>query len=95
MKKENWFVVVGVLLFVVGIIVLFNGTNIGIDIANKALHANGGSMDTEMYHFIMKSSALSYQIGGGIFAFIGGASTIIFGQKRRSNQNSQGCERIT
>lgn len=81
MRKENWFVVVGILLFVIGIIVLFNGTNIGMGIAEKALQTNEGLIDTEKYHFIMKSNALSCQIGGGIIALIGGISAIVFGNK--------------
>lgn len=74
-------VIVGILLFVIGILVLFNGANIGLFLAEKAIHANGGSMDTQQYHFIMESNTLSYQLGGAIIAIIGGICAVLFGYK--------------
>ena len=70
-------VALGTILFVVGIILLLAAPNLGIAAADHAIQANGGSMDTEKYYFIMKSTALSCQIGGAICAFPGGLGAVL------------------
>lgn len=77
--KKRIVTLCGIGLFIMGLLVLFNATNIGVNIANKAIQAYGGSMDTEEFYFIMKSHTLSYQIGGAIIALVGGLSSILIG----------------
>ena len=81
MKNGKWAVALGIALFALGLIVLFNGTNIGIGLARQALWANGGTLDTEEYYFIMRSNTLGYQLGGAVVSAIGGACAIVFGRK--------------
>ena len=45
--------------------------------AQNAINANGGSMDTEMYYWIMQSNARSFQMGGAIVSALGGLVTIL------------------
>lgn len=78
---ERMMTAIGICLFVAGMIVLFNGTNIGMFLANQTLSANGGSMGTEKYYFIMESNTLSCQLGGTVLSIIGGISTVIFGYR--------------
>ncbi|MFI3115713.1 MAG: hypothetical protein R3Y12_06185 [Clostridia bacterium] len=67
---------IGVFVFVIGIIVLLSSTNIGISVAQSAINSNGGSMDTEKYYWIMQSSAVNYRIAGAILSIFGGVVTM-------------------
>ena len=51
----------GVILFVIGIILILFTANIGRELAHYAIQANGGSIDTEEYLFIMQTQILSFQ----------------------------------
>lgn len=71
----------GVILFVIGIILMFCATNIGRELAYHAIQANGGSMDTEEYMFIMKSQTLSFQLIGVVCSIVGGIGALFCGNK--------------
>ncbi len=71
----------GILLFIAGMVILFHGADIGTRIANQELHANGGSMDTSLYQFMMSSNTLTAQLTGTVLAIVGGICAIIFGSK--------------
>lgn len=73
--------VFGILLFVTGMIVLFQATNIGTSFALKEMQANGGSMDTSQYYFIKESYTLSVQLGATVLAIVGGIGAIVFGSR--------------
>ena len=79
MDKElkRMVLVVGAISLVIGMIVLFSATNFGLAMAQNAINANGGSMDTEMYYWIMQSNARSFQMGGAIVSALGGLVTIL------------------
>lgn len=83
-KKLNIAQTVCLALFMVGIILLFSATKIGVSAAENAIQANGGSMDTEMFYLIMKSTTLSYQIGGAVCSLIGGIGMVLFTYKSKS-----------
>lgn len=74
--------VIGAALFVAGLILVFAAVPIGSGAADRAIQANGGSMDTERYYFIMRSTALSAQIGGTVCALVGGLGAILCGCRR-------------
>lgn len=71
--------VIGTIFCVVGIVVLLNAVNFGMDAANTAIQNNGGSMDTERFYYIMQSTANAYLVGGAIVSVIGGLASIVFG----------------
>ena len=71
----------GVILFVIGIILILCATNIGRELASHAMQANGGSMYTDEYMFIMKSQTLSFQLIGVVCSIVGGTGALFFGYK--------------
>ena len=71
----------GVILFVIGIILIFCAADIGRELAYRALQANGGSMDTDEYMFIMRSKALSFQLVGTVCSIVGGIGVFLFEYK--------------
>lgn len=71
----------GMILFVIGLVLIFCASNIGRELAYHAIQANGGSMDTEEYMFIMKSQTLSFQLAGTVCSIVGGIGASIFGYK--------------
>lgn len=73
--------IVGAILFIIGIILIFGATDIGRELAYHAIQANGGSMDTEEYMFIMKSQTLSFQLVGTVCSIVGGIGVLLFGYK--------------
>ena len=83
MNKEFYraTVIGGVILFVTGIILMLYATDIGRELAYRALQANGGSMDTEEYMFIMRSKALSFQLVGTVCSIVGGIGVFLFEYK--------------
>lgn len=71
--------VVGLGVFVIGIVILLNAANIGIDSANVAVQNAGGSMDGDRYSYIMTSTTTAYMICGAIVSAIGGLAAVVFG----------------
>lgn len=61
-------------LFAAGMLLLLFATKIGLIAGAWHIWANGGTYLMERYEFIIKSTALSCQIGGGICALLGGAA---------------------
>ncbi len=76
-KSKETFLVVGLLFLIIGIIVLFNGTNFGSAMAQSAINNNGGSMDTQEYYWIKQSNTLGFQIFGAILSVLGGFSSML------------------
>lgn len=70
------------LLFVIGIILILCAADIGRELASHALRANGGSMDTEEYMFIMQSKTFSFQLVGTVCSVVAGISAFLFRYKR-------------
>lgn len=75
-------VIGGVILFVIGIILILYAADIGGELAHHAIQANGGSMATEEYMFIMQSKTLSFQLVGTVCAIVGGIGVFLFEYKR-------------
>lgn len=80
-KKQTFtgLIVVLVLLFVLGLLLTLTSATIGLSTANAELVKNGGSMDTEMYQYIMSNTAESYRLVGAILAVITGLGAIMSG----------------
>lgn len=62
----------GVILFAIGIVLILCAADIGRELAHHAIQANGGSMDTEEFMFIMRSKTLSFQLAGTVCSVVGG-----------------------
>ena len=71
----------GVILFVIGILLIIYAADIGRELAYRALQANGGSMATDEFMFIMQSKALSFQLVGTVCSIVGGIGVLLFGYK--------------
>lgn len=61
--------------FAVGMVILLFATSIGTGITHSLLQRLGG-MDTSEYEIILKANILTYQIAGGVLAFLGGLGFI-------------------
>lgn len=81
MKQTPLMVVTGgmILFFVAGLILLLTAPNLGQDMAQAAIVANGGSMETSVLDFIRESTTVSYQLAGAVIAAVGGMGGIVFG----------------
>ena len=80
-KKQTYtgVMVVLVLLFVLGLVLVLTSATIGLSTASAELAKNGGSMDTNMYQYIMSNTAESYRIVGVILALITGVGALMAG----------------
>lgn len=81
MKKNYVMIslVIMIVLFVGGLVMLFNSTNLGQEAGHQAIQANGGSMDTQRYYDIMNSTAENYRTGGMVISLIGGFGVLLGG----------------
>ena len=71
----------GAILFAIGVILILYAADIGGELAHHAIQANGGSMATEEYMFIMQSKTLSFQLIGTICSIVGGIGSFLFAYK--------------
>ena len=71
----------GVILFVIGVILILYATDIGRELASHAIQANGGSMATDEYMFIMQSKTLSFQLVGTVCSIVGGIGVFLIEYK--------------
>lgn len=76
-KLKYTILIIGILIFAIGLILLLGSTNLGMVEAQNAINSNGGSMDTEKYYWIMQSSATNFRITGTILSLFGGVLTIL------------------
>jgi len=66
------FVIVSVLLFGVGLIVIFSSVSWGSNAANAYLRSQGGNMDAAQFTIALQEYINMYRWVGGIFAITGG-----------------------
>ena len=78
-KVYTGILVVLVLLFVLGLVLVLTSATIGLSTASAELAKNGGSLDTNMYQYIMSNTAESYRIVGAILALITGVGALMAG----------------
>lgn len=81
MKKQyvNTMMIVVLVLFVIGIGMILKSTEIGEAAGSKSIRARGGSMDTELYHFVIESTAEKYEKAGVVLASLGGFGILLCG----------------
>lgn len=78
-KKIGACIIVGlVLMFIAGIIILLSAVGMGRDAADAIIRANGGSMDTDKFNMLMRSSMIGFQVMGAIVSLLGGVGSIAF-----------------
>ena len=68
-----------IMLLAIGFFVLVHAATYGLDAANAAVRANGGSMDTGEFNMTADAVIKSYQIIGGIILTIGGLGILLSG----------------
>jgi phosphotransferase system glucose/maltose/N-acetylglucosamine-specific IIC component len=64
--------VVSIILFIIGIGVIYKSAILGLNKANSYLANNGGSMDTSQFMNIMQGEIISFRLIGLILSLIGG-----------------------
>ena len=74
--NKFWFLIIWLVLFAVGLLILFNSVTWGHEAANSYLSAQGGGMDTAQFMIIVQESINIYQWLGSILALIGGLGFI-------------------
>ena len=81
-KKFYWAAMIsGAILFVIGIVLVLCAVDIGRELAHHAIQANGGSMATDEFMFIMQSKTLSFQLVGTVCSIVGGIGVFLFEYK--------------
>lgn len=86
------FNVLFILLFIVGVFVMFNSVSWGSDSANAFLRANGGSMDTAQFMVIFQENIGTYRLIGAIASVIGGLGflrCIKFNEKQKGPEEEK------
>jgi len=57
---------------IIGLIILINSVDIGIDLANQHLRNRGGSMNADDFRILQTNHINTYRWVGGILLFVGG-----------------------
>lgn len=70
------FLAVSLVLFCIGIFVIFNSIPWGSEAANGYLRSQGGGMDTTQFMIILQEYINAYRVVGGILAITGGLGCI-------------------
>lgn len=66
-------------LFVVGLFMMFKSTSIGQRAGSIAINANGGSMDGQQYNNVIVSTTENYRTGGMVISLVGGFGVLLSG----------------
>ena len=70
--SRSLFKIVSTVLFVSGLIVIFNSVGWGSDTANAYLRSQGGNMDAAQFSIALQEYINMYRWAGGILAIISG-----------------------
>jgi hypothetical protein len=79
--KRNFVIVslvIMAVLFIGGLVTLFNSTDTGRETGYKEMQKLGG-MIGEQYNFIISSTTENYRIGGMVIALVGGFGMLVSG----------------
>ena len=68
--------VISLVIFVIGLVIMFASVSRGIEMANAYLASHAGSMDTAQFTVIMQEYIHLYQWIGGILSLIGGLGLV-------------------
>jgi hypothetical protein len=71
-----WFVVLSLVLFVVGLVIVFGSVTWGSQAANAYLRSQGGGMDGSQFMVIFQEYIQIYRWTGSIVSIIGGLALI-------------------
>lgn len=69
----------------IGIVVIMASQSLGLKQGERAIHKNGGYMETSQYNRITEESAANYRVIGIILAAIGGYGLVTFGNTLYNN----------
>ena len=70
--NRSLFIVVSLVLFIVGLILIFGSVNWGRDAANVYLGSQGGGMDTAQFMIVLQEYINIYRWIGSILSVISG-----------------------
>lgn len=70
--SRSSFMSFSLVLFVIGLIVIFSSVSLGSTTANTYLRSQGGSMDTAQFTIILEGYINMYRWFGSILSVIGG-----------------------
>jgi len=80
--KKNYVlfsIIIMSILFIGGLVMLFNSTTAGQRAGSRAMQENGGSIDTQKYYSIIDSTTQNYRTGGMVISLVGGLGILISG----------------
>lgn len=69
-------IIIALVLFAIGVFMLFHSVMWGQQAANSYLLAQGGGMDTAQFMIILQESISTYRWLGGILSLIGGLGLV-------------------
>jgi hypothetical protein len=74
--SRSLFIIISLVLFAVGMIVIFSSVTLGSETANAYLRSQGGGMDTAQFMIILQEYINIYRWVGNILSVIGGLSLV-------------------
>ena len=74
--SRSLFMVMSLILFVVGLFVIFSSVAWGSEAANAYLRSQGGSMDGAQFAIVFQQYINMYRWMGGILSVIGGLGVV-------------------
>lgn len=77
MAKKSLYIMV--MVFIIGIILIFSSPLIGQNLGDKAIGRNGGVMDTSQYHRIIDTNSSTFQTAGLVLSLVGGFGLLLSG----------------
>lgn len=73
---KSWLLVLSLILFAVGLFLVFRSVNLGSEAANAYLVSLGGGMDTAQFTIILQEYIQAYRWIGSIMSIIGGLGLV-------------------
>lgn len=74
--SRTFFMIIALVLFAVGLLMIFNSVAWGQKAANSYLLAQGGGMDSAQFMIVLQESINTYRWVGAILSLIGGLGLV-------------------
>lgn len=78
-SKEAFICIIGAILFVIGIVMVFNSVSIASDLTDAFITKAGHSFETSQLNTIFSGHITNTQICGTVISVVGGLAAVLFG----------------
>lgn len=78
-NKEALVCIIGVILFIIGIVMVFNSVSIANELTNAFITRAGHSFETSQLNTILSGYITNTQICGTVVSGVGGLAVVLFG----------------